>query len=251
MRAFIIFCAILCVAPGSRGVAQSILHPWQIIDEGGGRSTASTVVLHSSVGHPMAGRMSVASDVLTGGYVSGLEQYRSEYVPATVAVAAGWNMISLPLLLGDARTAAVFPSATSLAYDYASGMGYDSAAALTFGRGYWLKFSLDQNVPVMGFRKIEDTIEVSQGWNIIGSVSGVTDVATIVQDPSGIVRSPYFGFGSSGYTAVSTIDPGKSVWVKVSQSGTLRLESTARMLRTVPRAVSRMRATGYHLENPK
>jgi len=66
------------------------------------------------------------------------------------------------------------------------------------------------------------TIEVAQGWNIVGAGADSVDVGTITSDPPGIVLTDFFGFDqTSGYQNASTLAPGGGYWVKVSESGAL------------------------------
>ena len=50
-------------------------------------------------------------------------------------VADGWNLISLPLMVPNARVNDIFPSAISNAFSYDG--SYASKDTLEFGKGYW------------------------------------------------------------------------------------------------------------------
>jgi hypothetical protein len=137
----------------------------------------------------------------------------------------GWNVVSLPVRVGDRRRTAVFPTSVSNAFAYTP-LGYASRDTLDYGVGYWLKFAMTQGLTVTGELITEDTIEVVQGWNIIGSISSPVVVTGIVQIPSGIVVSPYYGYSATGYAPASVLEPMKGYWVKVSQNGTLVLNTS-------------------------
>jgi hypothetical protein len=137
-------------------------------------------------------------------------------------VQQGWNIVSVPVTVADLRKIEVFPTSTSNAFAYGPS-GYVARDTLDYGVGYWLKFDLAQAVSVTGGTRSQDTIDVVTGWNIIGSISDPVTVGSIVQIPSGIVVSSYFGYGSTGYTPATTIEPMKGYWVKVNQSGQLVL----------------------------
>jgi hypothetical protein len=139
--------------------------------------------------------------------------------------AGGWNVVSLPVRVGDRRRTAVFPTSVSNAFAYTP-LGYASRDTLDYGVGYWLKFAMTQGLTVTGELITEDTIEVVQGWNIIGSISSPVVVTGIVQIPSGIVVSPYYGYSATGYAPASVLEPMKGYWVKVSQNGTLVLNTS-------------------------
>jgi len=139
---------------------------------------------------------------------------------STVA-SAGWNMFSVPVTMSDLRKTVVFPTASSLAFAYTPS-GYVSRDTLAYGRGYWLKYNTGQTVSLTGGTRARDTVQVTAGWNMIGSISSSIPVTNITQVPSGIVVSSYYGYSGS-YVASTTIVPERSYWVKVNQAGILIL----------------------------
>ncbi len=139
---------------------------------------------------------------------------------ATVAVTSGWNLISVPVGVSDFRKSTLFPQAVSDAFAYTG--DYEVADTLENGRGFWLKFSSAQEISLVGNSLMSDTIDVMQEWNMIGTISSPIAVSTIVQEPSGIVESSYFGY-QNGYVASDTLLPGKGYWVKVNAAGKLIL----------------------------
>lgn len=144
----------------------------------------------------------------------------------TGSVQGGWNMVSLPVTVADRRRVAVFPTSISGAFAYTPS-GYANKDTLDYGAGYWLKFPATQVISVPGETLATDTIAVAQGWNMIGAISTSVPVGSIVQLPSGIVASQYFGYTGGMYNPATTIDPMKGYWVKVSQNGRLVLTGGA------------------------
>ncbi len=146
--------------------------------------------------------------------------------PSSVTFAAteGWNMLSVPVVLTDPDPDEVFPGASSDVFAYSSS-GYFAVDSLVHGRGYWLKFAQPQNIVVGGGVLAEDTLEVAQGWNLVGSITQTVSVDSIIQVPSGIVLSSFFGFAGGVYSATPAIEPMRSYWVKASQPGMLILRS--------------------------
>jgi hypothetical protein len=142
------------------------------------------------------------------------------------AVENGWNIVSLPVTKADRRKTVVFPTSTSNAFAYTP-VGYVARDTLDYGVGYWLKFPSTGAVSVTGDSMAVDTIEVVQGWNIIGSISSAVPVGNIIQIPTGIVVSPYFAYSSTGYSPATSIDPMRGYWVKSAQSGKLVLPGGA------------------------
>jgi hypothetical protein len=114
----------------------------------------------------------------------------------------------------------VFPTSVSEAFGYTP-VGYVSDDTLDYGAGYWLKFGTTQSVSIPGVFITSDTLDVIQGWNIIGSISTPVAVGSIIQIPGGIVTSQYLSYTGGAYASTSSIEPMKAYWVKVNQNGKL------------------------------
>ncbi len=141
-------------------------------------------------------------------------------------ITEGWNMLSLPLTVSDYSTTTLFPSSTSGAFAYQG--GYILKDTLENGRAYWLKFSSAQTLSVIGHERTDETIEVQNKWNMIGSITQPIAVTHIISQPPGIVTSQFYEY-ESGYAVSDTIMPGKGYWVKVNQDGQLILSSNGLM----------------------
>ena len=136
----------------------------------------------------------------------------------------GWNLISLHLITSDQRTATIFPTAISKAFKYEN--NYVDVDTLSNGKGYWLKFAVPEYITINGDSIFSDTIEVKAGWNLIGSISRKISINNIVEIPSNIVTSHYYGYKFS-YYAADTILPGKGYWVKSNSNGVLILDANS------------------------
>ncbi|MFN0157186.1 MAG: LVIVD repeat-containing protein [Bacteroidota bacterium] len=141
-------------------------------------------------------------------------------------VIEGWNLVSVPLLVNDLQTASVFPSAVSPAYAFVSG-GYVQQDTLQRKTGYWVKFPASGNISIVGDPVENDTIDVFEGWNLIGSISDSIPTTEIAQIPSGIIDSGFYTFLPTGYGVSSVLSPGGGYWVKVNQNGKLVLMTTS------------------------
>ena len=135
----------------------------------------------------------------------------------------GWNLVSIPVIVSDYRKDTLFRTSVSSAFAYEG--SYELKDTLSNRIGYWLNFGSAQNVPVAGLSITEDTIDVVEGWNLIGSISLPVATTTISSIDSGMVTSEYFGYNGI-YFHADTIQPGKGYWVKVDSAGKLILSGS-------------------------
>lgn len=133
---------------------------------------------------------------------------------------AGWNLISLPLVVPDNRRQVLFPTATSEAFSYNG--GYVLNFTLENGKGYWLKFSSSQNIDIAGLPIATDTINVQSKWNMIGPFTYPIAANSIIQVPEGNIISKFYSYNGR-YLEADTLKPGIGYWVKVRQNGKLIL----------------------------
>jgi hypothetical protein len=147
----------------------------------------------------------------------------SAAVTRQYAVQGGWNIVSLPMTPADPLKTALFPTAISDAYEYRPGSGYAIRDTLRPGAAYWLRFGSPQNLDLTGFPMAVDTVDVLEGWNLIGSVDGTLPVSSVQEIPPGIIESGWYGYNDSGYIATTAIAPARGYWVKVSAPGKLVL----------------------------
>ncbi|MBK7260155.1 MAG: T9SS type A sorting domain-containing protein [Ignavibacteriae bacterium] len=161
-----------------------------------------------------------SSYTLTDNGVTSLSIVYTSELMKVVAVASGWNLLSVPVTTADTSVAALYPGATSSAFIFAN--GYEAVTALDPGQGCWLKFAEGATVSFVGAQVSVRDIQVPIGWSIIGPFEEDVPVANMTSSPGGIVSSHYFGF-SYGYAVASTLQSGKGYWVKASQEGVLHV----------------------------
>lgn len=147
-------------------------------------------------------------------------------VTEQIAVADGWNLVSLPLTVSDKTKETLFPTADSYAYSFVNESGYQRQDTLQNGVGYWLKFSGSQSIPITGFIRNADTAAVQPGWILFGTTSMPVAVSAIQQIPPGIISSLIYEYGGNNYSAVDTLFPGKGYWVKSASGGSLILSGS-------------------------
>ncbi|MBI5021887.1 MAG: fibronectin type III domain-containing protein [Ignavibacteriales bacterium] len=130
----------------------------------------------------------------------------------------GWNLLSIPLIVEDASKQTLFPSSISNAYSYNG--TYLLAETLKNGIGYWLKFGSLSAIELAGSPIYEDTIDLSEGWNIIGSITNPIPISSITTDPPGITLSQFFEYQGT-YQISTMLEPFKAYWVKATAGSKL------------------------------
>lgn len=221
MRIIVLGAAIVCGSGLLR--AQGLTVPSSVIDHGGGRGVGGSYSVELSIGQPLAGEGGGAPFSVNGGFVPLLGAFAGFRVSFTLAMANGWNMISVPPTPDDYARTALFPTASSGAFAYDN--GYAEHAALENGRGYWIKFAGGQPVAMAGLPREKDTIVVAAGWNLIGSLSAPMPTSNIASIPPGMITSEFFWY-DQGYETGTSLEPGKAYWVRVWQPAELVLDAT-------------------------
>ena len=138
-----------------------------------------------------------------------------------------WGIISVCRQVVDSRKDVLFPTTFSSAFAYISG-SYFSKETLSVGNGYWLKFGLTDSVNMIGDSILADSIEIAEGWNLIGSITTPVAVQDVASIPPAITTSDFFGYNKS-YFITDTIQPGRGYWLKVNQDGQLILSSIGKL----------------------
>jgi len=139
-------------------------------------------------------------------------------------IAAGWNIVSVPLDVPDKSKVVLYPTTQETAFSY-DGLSYLPSDTLIQGYGYWLRFPSTQTVSITGMTIPADTITLFEGWNIIGILSDSVPVSSVTTDPPGIITSSFFGYSGS-YSGEQILAPGYGYWIKTTQAGKLILHSS-------------------------
>ncbi len=156
-------------------------------------------------------------------FLARLGTVQSETV--AVSVNKDWNLVSLPVAPFNNSVSSLYPGSSGDAFAY-TGTGYATNSTMATGVGYWLRYSSGTSVPIKGGDISYESLPVTAGWNLIGSVSAPLAVSAVGSVPGGITTSRFFGY-KNGYFASDTIYPGGGYWVKVEQTGSLILSSSA------------------------
>lgn len=142
-----------------------------------------------------------------------------------INVEASWNLLSIPVVPTTKAVALNFPDAVSPAFMYAGNYAqYDS---IDHGKGFWIRYPVTTMLNVPGELLFNDTIDIDQRWNIIGSLSVPVEVASIQTLPETNYLSEFYSYSlATGYVASDTLYPGRGYWVKASENGQIILNSS-------------------------
>ncbi len=176
----------------------------------------------------------------TGGVsaFSAVSTFKTEGVVHSFSILDGWNLLSLPVETGNGFKTLVFPTAISQAFKFTNAIGYTAQDTLSRGIGYWIKFDQAQTVNVTGLPIISDSVAMTAGWNLIGTISTSVPVSSITSEPPGIVASLFYAYTGS-YVDVDTLFPGNAYWVKTNSSGTLLLTPSSPVIRPASELLKR------------
>lgn len=179
------------------------------------------------VGHSVKLRFHFASDGYIerdGWYIDDIVvrsyQTSAGIISTTFSTSAGWNLVSIPLILDNYDKDSIFPTSISNAYAFSN--GYVVRDTLKNGEGYWLKFSSNQSHTLSGLDLNSLQINLNQGWNLIGGINYDISVSSLSTEPPGIIQGNIYAY-NNGYVPVSNISPGKAYWIKTTQNGILNL----------------------------
>ncbi|MBI5647198.1 MAG: T9SS C-terminal target domain-containing protein [Ignavibacteriae bacterium] len=136
----------------------------------------------------------------------------------------GWNLVSVPRVPASFDATSLFPT-RALSDVWAFSSGYTSATTLSNGPGYWAYYSAPKANPISGgviATPLTLATTTGAGWVLIGCKS--TPVSTSALSVTGAgVGSDYYGFTGSGYSAVTTLEPGRAYWVYVTGATTISI----------------------------
>jgi len=155
-------------------------------------------------------------------------------VPTTVelSLAAGWNMVSVPIIPDDPSVGAVFPDAVvvytwdSLAKAYSRVHSGGVFSSIEPGRAYWVAAVEEYTVPVQGRELTSYIKELSPGWHMLGSVHGTTATLSPPRSaPPGAALSLAYRWdpGEKKYVSSTTLEEGLGYWVAATQDCLLQV----------------------------
>ena len=141
--------------------------------------------------------------------------------PVTNSYSAGWNMVSLPTEYAHSNYSELFPTALDGTMFGFSGT-YTETSVMQNGEGYWLNFSTDSDVSFPGSPVASNTVELEEGWNMIGSAYASAQLS----DPDNITLSGTLYSFDGNYSVATSVEPGEGYWIATSAAGSISIETT-------------------------
>jgi immune inhibitor A len=136
----------------------------------------------------------------------------------------GWNIFSIPFRVPDFSKQALFSNISTPAFEYRN--GYTIRETLQVGKAYWINLPDQYTSIIQGDVVTNDTLDLKQGWNLIGSLSYNTPRQSLSAILPMQVLSSLIGFsGSEGYYNSDTIESCQGYWLKVSTDGRIVIKS--------------------------
>ncbi len=156
--------------------------------------------------------------------------YAGDFSSLDIPYNEGWNMIGVPLLAEDTHHMSLFPDAVEGAL-YSFDNGYMFNPNMTPGIGYWLRFSNTGLSTIEGFVIPELVLNLQVNWNLISGNATEIPVTSII-DPLGIIVPNTFYFYEEAYVNVESLVPGRSYWMRASESGTIIIPNSVQRRRS-------------------
>ncbi len=145
-----------------------------------------------------------------------------------ITVTSGWNMISIPSAPYDRIISHIFTHAASTLFDYTPNMGYTSywgPSEVDTGKGYWIRYSTGETIPIAGDSLVSLQIPLTSGWNMIGALTSPIATSSLTSTPPGIFAPTFFTY-EGGYVITDSLLPGAGYWVRSSAAGLLQLSAS-------------------------
>lgn len=148
----------------------------------------------------------------------------------TTSVMNNWNMLSIPNVVANFDSNAVYPSPprNSNVFVYTDGIGYTAVNPLSYGIGYWVRFNSATTVSHTGDSIKSMWVPVKSSWNIAGTITEKIRIGSIQTQPADNRASAFYKF-TGAYVALTdndSLEAGKGYWVKFTSDGVMNLRGS-------------------------
>jgi len=150
--------------------------------------------------------------------------------PQVVTVSPGysvdWNLVSLPISTDDNQADILFPNMVDNTL-YSFNNEYIQEESLENGEGYWIRLLNDEAITFTGYESNELQINITEGWNLIGSLSLDIDFSESLYDPEEIILLPtLYGYNGGSYQFADYINAGYGYWIRSTADGEINLSNS-------------------------
>lgn len=159
-----------------------------------------------------------------------LTTFPEGYGQVLIDLAAGWNMVSVPVQANDMSASTVFADSVAVYTWDPELKSYTSPETIEPKRGYWVAVTEPRTITVTGTPVTEHNCGICQGWNMIASTYGDTlDVShlTTDADPDPLVRNAIYWWNpeNKAYESTLQITSGRGYWLATTETCTLTMSS--------------------------
>ena len=144
----------------------------------------------------------------------------------TLSLAAGWNMVSVPLLLSNAATTDVFPGVAAVYTWNSDRKTYVMPSTVEPWRAYWVAATGPMGLTIQGLALTSYVRTLTPGWHMLGSVHGTTATLSPPRSapPGGVLSLAYrWDPGEKRYVSSTTLEEGFGYWVAATQDCLLQV----------------------------
>jgi hypothetical protein len=154
----------------------------------------------------------------------------------SVNAAAGWNLVSPPMLQGTMTPAAVFGddygATPYYTFKFSTSSGYSAPATIAMGQGYWLGSNSAQVIDAVGTPLTSASLALGNGFNIIGNpfaaallktdlrfFDGVLTKDMTQAASAGWLSNVLYGYNAGYFTEGTSLGVWQGYWIPMLQSG--------------------------------
>ncbi len=150
-------------------------------------------------------------------------------VEMVLELAQGWNLISVPIICPNMDASSVFPDVDAIYGWDARTKSYTVPEQVEPNSGYWVAVSTPATLHLEGLPVSSWTKEMAAGWNLVGSLSGVTpSIADPYDNPDDSVEGFAYGWHAStkSYRMTHVLEEGSGYWMASVRDCQLNMQTT-------------------------
>jgi carboxypeptidase D len=130
---------------------------------------------------------------------------------------AGWNLVSLPMVLTSASLELLQSAIVNPAWGW-NGASYEEANSFTPMQGYWLYALEATSLSLAGTHPVQTQVELSQGWNLIGPLAAQS------LPENDAICLPIWSWQDGAYQGATALLPTLAYWLYALEPISLELQ---------------------------